>query len=446
MDDAVSSRRPHGSRPGPPRTAATEPPDQGPGAVVPQRPPSLRRVGPGIVVAATGVGAGDLVATLIAGAELGYVLLWAAVVGCVVKIALAEATGRFHLATGTTIIQGWRSLTRWATGYFGVYVVVWGFVYGATAMTASALPLAALFPDVMPLPAWGALCGVAGLVLAVTSRYAVFEKIMTVLIGVMFLVVVGLAVLVAPDVPAVLAGLVPRLPDGSVVYTLGLVGGVGGTITMAAYGYWVNAKGWRDAGWVRVMRWDNRIAYVTTGVFVVAMLVVGAELLNAASISLTQGDRGLLDLGEVLEDRFGPVVATVFLVGFFAAAFSSLLGVWNGVSLLFADFVATMRSSTGSPARAEHPERSLPFRAFVLWLTFPPMLLLLVDQPFQLVLAYGVLGALFMPFLAGTLLWLLNTGRVPREWRNRWLSNVLLVAAGLLFVVLCVEQLRGYLS
>ncbi|WP_409373003.1 Nramp family divalent metal transporter [Pseudokineococcus marinus] len=369
-----------------------------------------------------------------------------AVDGCVVKIALAEATGRFHLATGTTIIQGWRSLTRWATGYFGVYVVVWGFVYGATAMTASALPLAALFPDVMPLPAWGALCGVAGLVLAVTSRYAVFEKIMTVLIGVMFLVVVGLAVLVAPDVPAVLAGLVPRLPDGSVVYTLGLVGGVGGTITMAAYGYWVNAKGWRDAGWVRVMRWDNRIAYVTTGVFVVAMLVVGAELLNAASISLTQGDRGLLDLGEVLEDRFGPVVATVFLVGFFAAAFSSLLGVWNGVSLLFADFVATMRSSTGSPARAEHPERSLPFRAFVLWLTFPPMLLLLVDQPFQLVLAYGVLGALFMPFLAGTLLWLLNTGRVPREWRNRWLSNVLLVAAGLLFVVLCVEQLRGYLS
>ena len=52
------------------------------------------------VVAATGVGAGDLVATLIAGSKFGYTLMWAAVIGCIVKVALAEATGRWHLATG----------------------------------------------------------------------------------------------------------------------------------------------------------------------------------------------------------------------------------------------------------------------------------------------------------------------------------------------------------
>ena len=40
-------------------------------------------IGPGIVVAATGVGAGDLVATLIAGSRFGYALLWAAIVGTV---------------------------------------------------------------------------------------------------------------------------------------------------------------------------------------------------------------------------------------------------------------------------------------------------------------------------------------------------------------------------
>ncbi|MFD5451764.1 Nramp family divalent metal transporter, partial [Streptomyces sp. NPDC127100] len=50
-----------------------------------------RHIGPGIVVAATGVGAGDLVATLIAGSNFGYTLLWAAIVGCLVKISLAEA-------------------------------------------------------------------------------------------------------------------------------------------------------------------------------------------------------------------------------------------------------------------------------------------------------------------------------------------------------------------
>jgi Mn2+/Fe2+ NRAMP family transporter len=392
------------------------------------------------VVAATGVGAGDLVATLVAGAEFGYALLWAAVIGCVVKIALAEATGRWHLATGQTIFAGWRSLGAWTTVYFAVYVVVWGFVYGATAMTSSALPLAALFPE-LSLRTWGIVCGLLGLAFIWFGRYGLFEKAMTVLVGVMFVTVVGLAVIVAPDLGEAVTGLVPTVPDGSVIYTLGLIGGVGGTITMAAYGYWINAKGWRDATWMRVMRLDNRVAYVTTGIFVVAMLVVGAELLHSAQISLADGDRGLLDLDEVLEERFGATVSTVFLVGFFATAFSSLLGVWHGVSLMFADFVQHVRGQ--QTGETDVPtERSRPFRAYVLWLTFPPMALLFLDQPFALVIAYGALGALFMPFLAATLLWLLNSGRTPGEWRNGMVSNVLLAAAGLLFCVLCVEQLR----
>ncbi len=65
------------------------------------------------------------------------------------------------------------------------------------------------------------------------------------------------------------------------------------------------------------------------------MLIVGAELLYSAQIALSSGDRGLIDLGEVLEDRFGRPVAIAFLVGFAATAMSSLFGVWHGVSLLF---------------------------------------------------------------------------------------------------------------
>lgn len=41
-------------------------------------------IGPGLLVAATGIGAGDLVATLVAGSRFGYALLWAAVVGVVI--------------------------------------------------------------------------------------------------------------------------------------------------------------------------------------------------------------------------------------------------------------------------------------------------------------------------------------------------------------------------
>ncbi|MCT4355562.1 Nramp family divalent metal transporter [Streptomyces sp. Je 1-79] len=410
------------------------------GAAARPRKAAWRYIGPGIVVAATGVGAGDLVATLVAGSKFGYTLLWAAVIGCLVKISLAEAAGRWHLATGRTLFDGWRSLGSWTTVYFVGYVVVWGFVYGAAAMSSSALPLGALFPGLMDLKAWAVLCGLVGLVFVWFNRYAVFEKVMTVLVGVMFVVTVYLAVRVTPHLGDAVAGLVPVLPEGSLVYTLGLVGGVGGTITLAAYGYWINAKGWRDSGWMKVMRLDNRVAYVTTGIFVVAMLFVGAELLHSSGLAIAKGDKGLLDLSGILSERYGDATAKLFLIGFFATSFTSLIGVWHGVSLMFADFVAHYRPAL-VPAGTDR-DRSLPFRAYLLWLTFPPISLLFLDQPFGLVIVYGVIGAFFMPFLALTLIRLLNSSRTPAEWRNGPLSNGMLAAAGLLFVVLCVQQVR----
>ncbi|MGV2496852.1 Nramp family divalent metal transporter [Pelagerythrobacter aerophilus] len=408
-------------------------------------PPRTNRwklIGPGLVAAATGVGAGDLVATLVAGSRFGYALLWAAVLGCIVKIALSEGAARYHLSTESTIFEGWRSLGAWTSWYFGIYILVWGFIYGATAMSATALPLAVLFP-VLPLPAWAIVAGVASFLFVALNRYETFERVMKVLVAVMFVVITGLAVLVAPGLGGVLGGLVPSLPEGSVFYTLGLIGGVGGTITTAAYGYWVNTKGWRGPAWIPMMRLDNGVAYAVTGTFVVAMLIVGAELLHSAQIALAAGDRGLLNLSDVLEERFGQPVAIAFLVGFAATAMSSLFGVWHGVSLLFSDFVEHMRGQT---ERSERPERQWPFRAYLAWLTFPPMLLLFFDEPFLLVIIYGVVGAFFMPFLAVTLLLLLNSKRVPAEDRNGWLSNGVLAAAALLFLVLCVQQIWSFLA
>ncbi|MFC9842771.1 Nramp family divalent metal transporter [Streptomyces sp. NPDC060223] len=413
------------------------------------RKSSWKYIGPGIVVAATGVGAGDLVATLVAGSNFGYTLLWAAVIGCVVKISLAEAAGRWHLSTGRTLFDGWASLGRWTTYFFVVYVVIWGFVYGAAAMSSSALPLQALFPDVFPdswsIKPWAVICGLVGLVFVWFNKYEVFEKVMTVLVGVMFVVTVYLAIRVTPNLGDAFAGLLPVLPDekDSVLNTLGLIGGVGGTITLAAYGYWVNAKGWTNTGWMKVMRLDNRVAYITTGIFVISMLFVGAELLHSANVAIASGDQGLIQLSDILEAEYGTATAKFFLIGFFATSFTSLIGVWHGVSLMFADFVERYRGTrtTGEEVASGTREKSWPFRAYLLWLTFPPIVLLFQGQPFRLVILYGVLGAAFLPFLALTLIWLLNSSRTPSEWRNGLLSNAMLAIAGLLFLVLCVKQI-----
>ena len=316
--------------------------------------------------------------------------------------------------------------------------MIWGFVYGATAMSSAALPLAALFPQIH-LTVWAILMGLLGLAMVWFGRYALFEKITAVLVGVMFVTVVGLAVIAAPNLPEMLTGFIPLIPEGGVLYTLALAGGVGGTITLAAYGYWLREKGWYTPKWMKVMRLDNSMAYVLTGIFVIAMLVVGAEVVRAAGVSVSAGDAGLLDLYAVLQERYGVVVGTGFLVGFWAASFSSIIGVWNGVSLMFADFWGNMRGKESG-----HPDTRVGgkyFKFYLLWLTFPPMVLLALGQPIGLILAYGVLGSLFMPFLALTLLGLLNGKRIPKRWANRWWTNTALAITALLFIVLGVQQL-----
>ena len=50
-------------------------------------------LGPGIIVAATGIGAGDLIAAAVSGAQYGYALLWAAVLGGILKYVLNEGGG-----------------------------------------------------------------------------------------------------------------------------------------------------------------------------------------------------------------------------------------------------------------------------------------------------------------------------------------------------------------
>lgn len=414
------------------------------GAVTPDATPTQSRwrtLGPGIVAAATGVGAGDLIATLAAGSRYGYTLFWAVILGVLVKIALGEAVGRYHLATNGTILRGWRSLGVWTSIYFGIYVVVWGFLYGATAMTATGLPLNVLFPA-LSTQVWGALCAFVGLGLVWWGGYARLERLVGVLVGIMFVSVVGIAVLVSPDLPNLAAGFVPRLPQGSLLYSLGLLGGVGGTITMAAYGYWFNAKGWRGPEWLPFMRFDNAVGYTVTGVFVVAMMIVGAELLFSANLSIAEGNGGLIALGDILRERFGTAVWLLFMIGFWATSMTSILGVWNGVSLMFSDFVRNLRGLEA--VRGEAATRTPEFRLYTLWLTFPPLVLLFqfADSPVQLVLLYGALGAFFMPFLAGTLLVLLNR-RVEPQYRSGWLSNTMLVVAFFLFAVLCISELFG---
>jgi Mn2+/Fe2+ NRAMP family transporter len=402
----------------------------------------LAILGPGLIIAGVGVGAGDMVTGLAGGAEFGMALAWAIAVGAIVKWAVTEGIGRWYLATGKTPVQGIHSLGRIASGYFVFYLSILGFVFGGAVISATGLSLAEMFP-VLSVSGWAVITGIAGFLIVAIGRYEIFEFIMKILVGLMFIGVVGAAAITLPSFVDIVTGFVPTLPPGgSFLYALGIVGGVGATITLAAYGYWLREKGWRQASWIPIMRVDLAVGYVLTFVFVFAMMVVGTEFLFGTGQSI-DGNEGLATLADPFGERFGSAARWLFLVGFFATTFSSVVGAWNGLSFLFADWVRVARGIPDEQAE-EHTKISSPaFRVFLAWVAFPPMLLLLFDQPIFLVIVYAALGALAMPFLVIVLLFLLNSGKVNAAFRNRIFANALYSVILLMFLILGGNEIVG---
>jgi Mn2+/Fe2+ NRAMP family transporter len=220
---------------------------------------------------------------------------------------------------------------------------------------------------------------------------------------------------------------------------MGIIGGIGGTLTLLSYNYWMAEKGWRGAAWARGMRFDLAVGYTLTGLFGLSVIVLGALVLMPHGVTVS-GTKSVLEMATLLGERLGRGGTLIFVAGIWAAMFSSLLGVWQGVPYLFSDYVALFRNA-GSPARGgTFSSRSALYRGYALFMTFPPMLLLLLERPVWLVLAYAVIGALFMPFLGATLLVMNNRAELGRL-KNGWLANAALITSLLLFAYLAVYEI-----
>ena len=66
----------------------------------------LRMIGPGMILAASIVGSGELIATTTLGAEVGYTAMWVIVLSCLIKPAVQSEMGRYTVATGETGLAG----------------------------------------------------------------------------------------------------------------------------------------------------------------------------------------------------------------------------------------------------------------------------------------------------------------------------------------------------
>lgn len=400
---------------------------------------SFSIIGPGLLVAATGIGAGDLATASFAGSHLGVAVLWAALAGAFLKFVVNEGLARWQLATGTTLLEGVvRHFGRVSGWFFLAYLVFWTFFVASALMSACGVTLHALIPVFADARdgkiVFGILSSLTGAVLVLKGGYALFSRIMQVCIGLMFVTVLATAAIVWPGTGEVLHGLfvpsIPDIDDGGLSWTVALMGGIGGTVTVLCYGYWIREVNRTGEDDLRTCRIDLAVAYAVTALFGIAMVIIGS------TIEIEGRGAGLLvTLSERLVESLGPTGRWIFLVGALGAVYSSLLGVWQAVPYLFADLWGLLRGPereiSGGEMRVD--TRSTAYRGYLAAMALLPMAGLFRGfgevQKF-----YAVVGAWFFPFLALALL-LLN-GRsawVGKAYRNQPLTVAVLVAVLVFF-------------
>src|SRR4028118_953612 len=72
--------------------------------------PSLRYFGPGLILSASIVGSGELIATTALGAQAGFAILWMVIFSTLVKVAVQVEFARWTISTGQPALTGYNKV------------------------------------------------------------------------------------------------------------------------------------------------------------------------------------------------------------------------------------------------------------------------------------------------------------------------------------------------
>ena len=339
----------------------------------------LLLVGPAFIWSAEYIGTGEVLLATRAGAVLGTAILWAVVLGLLLKYWIGMAGARYTACTG----EGMMDLFDRVPGprHWAVWIVLVVQLFaGALSIGAVATAAGAFLNKLVPaLP--GSVAGwiVAGFAFLVawTGAFDLLKGVMTFFVLLIvggalytaFHVFPGAAVLAQslafglPEVPAwALAQGVQANPWREIMPLLGW--GAGGFASQVWYTYWVLGAGYGAAagrgygepadtvalgrmtrasaekvkGWCHVVYTDATIALVIGVVVTGAFVLAGAGVLRTRQL-VPSGDGVELagNIAAIFSTQWGAIGGTVFLVAAVAALVGTLLGQLAGWPRLLAD-------------------------------------------------------------------------------------------------------------
>jgi hypothetical protein len=453
-------------------------------------PVPLRKVtGASVIILATAIGSGEMILWPYITSQIGFIFIWAAVVGFGIQFFLNMEIERYTLATGESAITGF---TRYWKPWWWLFIVFallqnfWpGWATGASTTASFAFGLGENAPIV---PITIAALVAIGITLTLSPVvYQWVEKIQGVFVALIMLfiiVAIPLATTSAAWGALVTEGVgqmgFPLGEEGlGIALLLGALAfaGAGGANNLVqsnyirdkgmgmgkhmpkivspitgheearpSLGYMFptddeNMRRWR--GWWRVANWEQFLTFFVIGVLSLVILSVLAY--STLPIGQVQEEdlAFLLLEGQALQASVAPWFGTAFWAAATVALFSTNLGIIDYTCRLIADqfkINALKDSAFWSESRI--------YVAFV-WLMIVVGSLILVagvDQPFVLVVIASSIAGVQM-FIYSGLLIMLNRRALPKELRIGGIRLAVLAISflffGFLSVLLVLDNLGG---
>jgi Mn2+/Fe2+ NRAMP family transporter len=398
-------------------------------------------MGPGLIAVLTWLGAGDVVEAGVSGGNYGYSLMWIIVVALFVRFLFVSLIAKYQLCNqhGESVLEGLVRLHgAYAPGLL-VASVVMGHIYGAY-MAVGVGETWAKITGVGQTWHWAVAWTAVALVISFRPTYRALDLVFKLLLGLLSVSFIGGALWVGPDFGGILRGTLAfalpaqKGPFDSLLLAVGMIGAVGGSLMNLAYPTFIEQKGWRGPAYRRVQMYDFFVAVVVMIVLDLAVWSLGAELVPRTGRHITDLD-GLTGL---LADVLGRGGRVLFLLGVFAAVFTSLVGHAVGLGAIGTFGYLRWRAGAGTRLPSASDQQRHPvYRFLVLWVLISPLVWTAPGMPdfVTLTLLGNSLQVALIPLLAGGLWWITASRRYigpehrNRPWENAVMALVFVLAA-----------------
>ena len=188
----------------------------------------LRSFGPGLLVAAAFIGPGTIVTASQAGASYGTALLWAVVFSVIATAVLQEMAARVGLVTRNGLSEAIRkSFSEPVVRFLSLGLVAVAITLGNAAYETGNLLGASLGLEILsgvPPKLWVFVIAVAAGAILMSGRYQLIQRVLVGLVVLMSFVFLVTAILVKPSLSELAGGLIPSVPDGSLLTIIALIG------------------------------------------------------------------------------------------------------------------------------------------------------------------------------------------------------------------------------